>query len=226
MAEAHFGPEMFQFLAELKVNNSREWFRDNKARYEDHIKQPLLEFIAEFGEVLPIISTHFVADARGNGGSMFRIYRDVRFSKDKSPYKTHAAAQFRHEQARNVHAPGFYLHLEPGNVAAGCGIWKPDSPSLGRIRDAIVANPVGWTDATVGIEGMTAMDGDPLKRPPKGYDPDHPLIETLKNRSFGLWAQFDEEDATSPDFLERYHATCQKAAAMTAFICRALGLEF
>ncbi len=225
MAEAHFGQEIFQFLAELKVNNNREWFLSNKSRYEQHVKAPLLEFIAEFGEVLPIISSHFVADARGNGGSMFRIYRDVRFSKDKSPYKTHAAVQFRHEQARNVHTPGFYLHLEPGNVAVGCGIWKPDPPSLARIRDAIAANPVGWTDATE-VNGLTTMDGDPLKRPPKGYDPDHPLIEVLKNRSFGLWAHFDEKDATEPDFLERYHATCLKAKAMIAFICRSLGLEF
>ncbi len=226
MAEAHFGQEIFQFLAELKVNNDREWFQANKGRYEQHVKAPLLEFIAEFGEVLPIISGHFVADARGNGGSMFRIYRDVRFSKDKSPYKTHAAVHFRHEQARNVHTPGFYLHLEPGNVAAGCGIWKPDSAALAKIRDAIAANPVGWTQATEGVDGMTTMDGDPLKRPPKGYDPDHPLIDVLKNRSFGLWAKFDEKEATAPDFMERYHATCLKAAPMTDFICRALGLEF
>ena len=156
---------------------------------------------------------------------MFRIYRDVRFSKDKSPYKTHAAVHFRHEQARNVHTPGFYLHLEPGNVAAGCGIWKPDPPSLSKIRDAIAANPVGWTQAAQ-VDGMTTMDGDPLKRPPKGYDPDHPLIDVLKNRSFGLWAKFDEKDATGLDFLERYHATCLKAAPMTEFICQALGLEF
>lgn len=226
MADAHFGPELFQFLAELKVNNSKDWFQANKGRYESHVKEPLLEFIAEFGEVLPIISGHFVADARGNGGSMFRIYRDVRFSKDKTPYKTHAAAHFRHEQAKNVHAPGFYLHLEPGNVSAGCGIWQPDPQALAKIRDAIAANPVGWTEATESVDGMTAMHGDPLKRPPKGFDPEHPLIEVLKNRSFGLWAQFDEKAATAPDFLEQYHATCQKAAPMTDFICRALGLEF
>lgn len=226
MAEPHFGSETFQFLAELRLNNDRQWFAANKPRYERCVKGPLLEFIAEFGEVLPIISSHFVADARPNGGSMFRIYRDVRFSKDKSPYKTHAAAHFRHARARNVHAPGFYLHLEPGNVGAGCGIWRPDTPSLARIRDAIVANPVGWKGATEGIEGLSLMPGEPLKRAPKGYDPEHPLIEVLKSRSFALWAGFSEEEATASDFLERFHETCARAGPMTEFLCRALDLEF
>ena len=136
--QAHFTPHLFEFLLELRANNDRAWFQDNKGRYEQHVKEPLLQFIADFGPKLQSISEHFEADTRTNGGSMFRIYRDVRFSKDKSPYKTQAAAQFRHEAGKTVHAPGFYLHLAPDEVFAGVGLWHPDSATLGRIRNRIV----------------------------------------------------------------------------------------
>ncbi|MFC2077019.1 DUF2461 domain-containing protein, partial [candidate division KSB1 bacterium] len=140
----HFSGELFQFLEELKQNNNRDWFQANKGRYEDDVKKPWQSFILEFGPKLSEINPNFVADPSPVGGSMFRIYRDVRFAKDKSPYKTASSAHFRHEVAKNVHAPGFYLHLEPGNVLAGCGIWRPDNRSLAKIRDAIVENDKGW----------------------------------------------------------------------------------
>ena len=108
-SKAHFTPALFEFLAELSMNNDREWFQANKARYERDVRNPLLDFVADFGERLRTISPHMVADPRASGGSMFRIYRDVRFSKDKSPYKTNAGAHFRHEVGREVHGPGFYL---------------------------------------------------------------------------------------------------------------------
>ena len=106
MTQAHFTPELFEFLLELRTNNNREWFQANKGRYERHVKEPLLQFIQDFEPSLHSVSTRFIADARANGGSMFRIYRDVRFSKDKSPYKTQAAVQFRHEAGKSAHAPG------------------------------------------------------------------------------------------------------------------------
>ena len=141
--QPHFAPALFAFLRELRENNNREWFQANKGRYEADVRDPLLRFIADFALPLHELSTHFVADPRPVGGSLFRIYRDVRFSKDKSPYKTQAAAHFRHERGKDVHAPGFYLHLEPDDVFAGAGIWHPDMKSLTKIRDAIVANPAG-----------------------------------------------------------------------------------
>ena len=94
---AHFTPALFEFLADLAENNRREWFQANKDRYETHVKDALLDFVSDFGERLTGISPHMVADPRPSGGSMFRIYRDVRFSKDKSPYKTNAGVHFRHE---------------------------------------------------------------------------------------------------------------------------------
>ena len=117
--QQHFGPELFEFLLDLRANNMREWFQENKGRYERHVKEPLLQFIEDFEPYLHSISEHFVADARANGGSMFRIYRDVRFSKDKTPYKTQAAVHFRHEAGKSAHAPGFYLHLAPRRGVRG-----------------------------------------------------------------------------------------------------------
>ena len=137
---AYFSRELFEFLGELALNNNREWFHANKSRYESVVRDSLLEFVADFAEPLSKISSHFVADPRPSGGSMFRIYRDVRFSKDKSPYKTMAAAHFSHERAKEVPAPGFYLHLAPAESFVGVGIWHPDATTLKNIRDTIVAN--------------------------------------------------------------------------------------
>ena len=114
---AHFGREMFEFLADLALNNNREWFHANKARYESVVRGWLVTFVEDFGERLREVSPHMVADPRPTGGSIFRIYRDVRFAKDKSPYKTQAAVHFRHKAGKDAHAPGVYLHLEPGSTS-------------------------------------------------------------------------------------------------------------
>ena len=99
-SQVSFGPELFAFLAELELNNNREWFGANRHRYEEHLLEPALAFIEDFAPRLQKISPHFRADARPSGGSLFRIYRDTRFSKDKSPYKTHVGLHFRHERAK------------------------------------------------------------------------------------------------------------------------------
>ena len=130
MTSKHISPALFEFLSDLKSNNDRSWFNANKQRYVESVQAPMLEFISEFAIPLAQISPHFRADPRPNGGSLFRIYRDTRFSKDKSPYKTNVGAHFRHESYKDAHAPGFYLHLEPEACFAGLGIWRPDSKSL------------------------------------------------------------------------------------------------
>ena len=122
----------------------RDWFQANKERYEEQVKDPALKFISDFGPRLRKISDNYTADPRPVGGSLFRIYRDVRFSKDKSPYKTAVGIQFRHKQCKDVHTPGFYLHLEPDSCFVGLGIWHPDSKSLARIRAFIADDPTRW----------------------------------------------------------------------------------
>src|SRR5215471_15655464 len=146
--EASFGPELFSFLADLRANNNRDWFAANKQRYEEQLLEPALAFINAFGPRLEKISPHFRADARPSGGSLFRIYRDTRFSKDKSPYKTNVGIHFRHERAKDAHAPGYYLHIGPGEVFVGGGIWRPDTETATAIREAIVADPEHWKRAT------------------------------------------------------------------------------
>ena len=226
--QAHFTPHLFEFLLELRANNDRAWFQDNKGRYEEHVKEPLLQFIADFGPKLQSISEHFVADTRTNGGSMFRIYRDVRFSKDKSPYKTQAAAQFRHEVGKSAHAPGFYLHLAPDEVFAGIGLWRPDSATLGRIRNRIASNPQRWERASKDPAFLDAFEltGSSLKRPPKGFDADHPCIEDLKRKDHIAACMFDEEEATSPGFLDDFADACRMASPYMEFLTTAVGLPY
>jgi uncharacterized protein (TIGR02453 family) len=226
---AHFTPELFRFLRELARNNDRTWFADNRERYHEHVRDPMLRFIEDVGPPLGRISRAFLADPSLQGGSMFRIHRDVRFSKDKSPYKTAASAQFRHRKGRDVHAPGFYVHLEPGSVFAGAGIWRPDGPSLARIRGAIVGDPARWK-RLVGTkafkDGTLRLAGDALKRAPRGYDSEHPLIDDLRRKDFVTVTDLDEKTACAPDFLERYIDSCRKAGPFVRYLNESLDLAW
>ncbi len=125
-----FPKELFTFLDQLAANNNREWFKDNKERYYDVVVDPVCDFIEAMEPRLHVISRHFVADSRPHGGSMFRIYRDTRFSKDKRPYKENVGCQFRHEAGKDAHAPGFYVHLGRDEIFYGGGLWLPSNPVL------------------------------------------------------------------------------------------------
>ena len=122
---AHFTPELFHFLTRLKRNNKREWFQAHKDEYESCARLPAIQFITDFAAPLYEISPYLMADPRSSRGSLFRIYRDTRFSADKKPYKTHLAMRFSH-RGKDVHSPGFYLHLEPGGCFAASGLWHPE----------------------------------------------------------------------------------------------------
>ena len=222
----YFSPALSDFLRELKENNSRQWFQANKWRYEEQVRQPALRFIAEFAPYLHRISPRFVADPRPVGGSLFRIYRDVRFSKDKSPYKTHLGIQFRHEVGKDVHSPGFYVHLEPGEVMMAAGIWRPDNASLTKIRDAIVEYPEKWQEVTRFPSPDFRLSGDSLKRPPRGYPPDHPLIEDLKRKDFYALTHFSETDAVSPAFPQILFNAFRTASPLMRFLTEALELAW
>jgi uncharacterized protein (TIGR02453 family) len=152
----------------------------------------------------------------------------VRFSKDKSPYKTHAAAQFRHAEGKNVHAPGYYLHLEPGSVFMGAGMWRPDTPSLAGIRKAIVDDPAAWKKLVGGktLRSTFTREGDRLKRPPRGFDAEHPLVEDLKRKDHILVARFDEQEACDPGFLTLFAKRCRESSGFMAFLARANDLPW
>ena len=223
------GPELFRFLAELARNNRREWFERNKARYESDVKGPALRFIGDFAAPLAGISPRFRAIPSATRGSLFRIHRDVRFSKDKSPYKTHAGLHFAHEVRGDVHAPGFYLHLEPGKSFVGMGIWHPDGPTLKSVREAIAADPAGWRRANAGA-GVTKaglkLSGDALKTAPRGFDPEHPQIEDIKRKDFVLIAELRDAQVLASDFPKRFAATCAAGGPFVRWLCRAVGVTF
>lgn len=223
-----FRPATFDFLRELARNNDREWFNANKPRYEADAKGPALAFVREFGVSLARIAPRFVADPRPVGGSLFRIYRDTRFSKDKTPYKTHLGIHFRHEEAGDVHAPGFYLHLEPGEVFAAAGLWHPEPDVAHRIRQAIVDRPRDWRAAVGGaaFRRLCRLDGERLKRPPRGFDPAHPLVEVLQFKDFTCMTPLSEKQACAGDFPRRVAAAFSAAAPFMAFLTRAVGLRF
>jgi uncharacterized protein (TIGR02453 family) len=227
-ASRHFSPQLFKFLRDLKENNRREWFLANKERYENHVRHPAQQFISDFGPHLAKISKHFSADPRPVGGSLFRIYRDVRFSKDKSPYKTHTGIQFRHRRGKDAHAPGFYLHLEPGSVFCGAGIWHPDGATLKKIRDFLVSHPSRWKRVTRGkrFRSLWELSGDALSRPPRGYDPEHPLIDDLKRKDFIAVTRLTHRDVTAPDFLEHYSGLCRAATPFVKYLCEAVDAPF
>ncbi len=223
---SYFSPALFTFLAELKENNTREWFAANKQRYEDLVREPALRFIDDFREPLKGISPHFEASAKTVGGSLFRIHNDVRFSKDKTPYKTHVGIHFRHERAKDAHAPGFYLHLEPRNCFTGAGLWRPETKLAYEIRDYIASNPAEWTSILHAGDFASTyeLQGDSLKRPPKGFDPDHPLVEDLKRKDFIAISKLTQRDITSGTFMETYRDRLAASAAFMRYVCDAVGV--
>lgn len=223
-----FQPTIFQFLEELADNNNRPWFSENKARYECDVLEPAMAFIRAFAPRLKKISAFFVASDRRVGGSLMRVYRDTRFAKDKTPYKTNVGIQFRHEFGRNVHAPGFYVHIAPDECFLAAGVWRPDRESLDRIRQAIVDRPDRWRRATreKRFRGHYELFGDRLKRPPRGFPADHPLVEDLKRTDFVGLGDLDEQDVLEEAFLDGAAARFAAARPLMRFLCEALKVPF
>jgi uncharacterized protein (TIGR02453 family) len=224
---ATFRPATFAFLRDLRAHNDREWFQANKARYTRDVLEPALEFIRDFAPELRKISPHFQAVAKPVGGSLFRIYRDTRFSHDKTPYKTHVGIHFRHESSKDAHVPVFYLHLEPGDSFVGTGIWRPETAVARQIRQAIVAKPHAWKRAVGGKFASTyQFTGELYKRPPAGVDPEHPLIGDLKRKSFVGMAPLTQRSVTSADFIGEFAEMCRAGAPLLRFLCDAVGARF
>lgn len=228
MADRYFTADSLKFLRQLAQHNERDWFAEHKTDYEVTVRAPALQFITDIADDLAAISPHFLAQAKKMGGSLMRIHRDVRFGRDKRPYKTNIGIQFRHELGRDVHAPGFYLHIEPDNCFVGVGIWRPDAIALGKIRDVLAAQPGKWQDAISGkrFKHHFALSGESLTRPPRGYAKDHPLLEDLKRKDFIAIAPLADEQVLNPRFrqlvLERFRA----ADDYMHFLCKALVLKY
>ena len=228
MANRFFSQASFKFLTKLDANNNRGWFDQHRQEYEDAVRTPALDFIAAMADDIEAISSHFLAVPRKVGGSLMRVHRDVRFGNDKRPYKTNIGIQFRHAQGKDVHAPGFYVHLEPKECFLGVGIWHPDAPALGNIRAAIAENSAAWLKASRDKKFYTAykLAGDSLVNAPRGYAKDHPLLEDLKRKDFIAITEFNSKLATSANFKPEVVKSFRSAVPYMKFLCRALELPF
>jgi uncharacterized protein (TIGR02453 family) len=222
-----FTDGLFVFLEELALHNDRDWFERNKERYLRDVRDPFLRFVGDVGPVLKKIAPQLVADPRPAGGSMFRIYRDTRFSNDKTPYKTNVAASFRHGRGCDVHGPGLYVSLGPHEVEAGGGVWHPEPESLQQIRSAIAEQPAAWRKA-LAAPGMKRLGwwGESLKRTPRGFPEGHPLDEWLRRKDFAAGAELTPKDALAPDFMDRCVEVWRPLAPALKLMAKAVGLPW
>lgn len=228
MTNPYFTIEGMSFLDKLAKNNNRDWFKENKSNYEDLIRTPALNFIDDMASDITFISPHFSAVAKKTGGSLMRVYRDIRFSKDKSPYKTNIGIQFRHEMGRDVHAPGFYVHIKPGECFIGAGIWRPDSLALGKIRDAIIERDTFWLSAIKdkNFKKHFEISGESLKNAPRGYDKEHPLINDLKRKDFIAISHVEDKNVLAKNFKTQVLKRFTDAEPYMQFLCQALTLRY
>ena len=226
-AATGFGPGLFDFLAELELNNRRDWFEDNRGRYEAELREPAFELIRAVRPRLAKISPAITARDAKVGGSLMRIHRDVRFSADKAPYKTNVGIQFRHRAGKDVHAPGYYVHLSLDHCFFGAGSWMPDRDALAAYREAIGEQGKAWNKLARRYQKSPwRIDGDKLKRPPRGWSADHPMIEEIKRKHFIAVRDFTHEEALSEEFSATIASWCKETAPLMQFLCTAAALDF
>ena len=223
-----FPSALLGFLQELEANNERDWFNENKWRYERDIMSPSLAFISAMAGPLAVIAPRFTALPLRSGGSLMRVYRDARFSRGKRPYKTNVGIQFRHELGKDVHAPGYYFHIDARETFIGVGAWRPPTPTLTAIRDHIDEHQEQWIEVrdTPGFASRFVLSGDSLLRPPRGYGGQHPLIDDLKRKSFIAIHYLEHEELWGPGLVPRVADAFRTATPFMAFLCAGVGVPF
>lgn len=228
MEFAGFRASLFEFLDQLADNNNRPWFLENKWRYERDVLEPALAFIRAFRPRLERISRYFTASDRRSGGSLMRVYRDTRFLRGGDPYKTNVGIQFRHEQGRDIHAPGFYVHVAPGECFLAVGLWRPDPMALGQIRQSIGELPDRWRRVRQDrkFRERLVLDGCCLKRPPRGFAADQPWIEDIKRTDFIGVEELEEQDVLEKGFLDHVAASFSASRPFMRFLCDAVKVPF
>jgi uncharacterized protein (TIGR02453 family) len=223
-----FSPELFQFLHELSENNVKSWWDPNKERYEREVRTPALAFIRAVGERLSEVSPHLTAIAKKSGGSMMRPFRDTRFSKDKTPYKTNVGIQFRHAAGKDIHAPGMYLHIDPDQAFLATGLWHPESSALKAIRARIDTEPEAWIAARddAAFRSTFELQGESLKRAPRGYPKDHPLLEDLKRKDHIAVMNLTIDDVLDIGLVDDFIDAFKRASPYMRFLTEAVGQPF
>ncbi|MBU1425489.1 MAG: DUF2461 domain-containing protein [Gammaproteobacteria bacterium] len=223
-----FSKATFKFLDELAANNNRAWFEENKPRYEALVREPALDFIEAMDSPLKAFAPNFRAEPRKMGGSLMRVFRDTRFSRDKTPYKTNIGIQFRHALGKDIHAPGFYVHIATDECFFAVGCWHPEADALGKIRDLIVQKPEKWFAAR-GDRKFSAqweLWGDTLTRPPRGYAADHPAIADLKRKDFVALAPLSIAEVTGAGLVKLAGKRFAETTPFMKFLCEALHVPY
>jgi uncharacterized protein (TIGR02453 family) len=226
---AYFSDKSFRFLRGLARHNERAWFHDHRADYEAHVRGPFQRLLGDLQPALDAVSTHYRSDPRPVGGSMFRIQRDTRFANDKAPYKGWQGARLFHERRREVAAPSFYIHLEPGQCFVGAGLWHPETHIQRKVRQFIYENPGSWQTAAhaPGFRRRYELGSDDmLVRNPHGYPPDFAFIEDLRRRNFTASRAIDDGVMTGPRLRQAIERDIAALAPFVDYLCASLDLEF
>lgn len=226
---SYFSERSLKFMRGLARHNDREWFHANKQDYEQYVRAPFLALITDLQPALLEVSEHYRADPKTVGGSLFRIHRDTRFSGDKAPYKLWQGARLFHARSREVEAPSFYIHLQPGNCFVGAGLWHPEPETLRRIRQFIVDNPGSWAAAAHAKPFRKRFDLDDsemLVRPPRGYPADFVHLDDLRRKNHVAMRMIDDATMTGPRLLSTLAKDLQQLGPFMDYLCAALDLEF
>lgn len=225
----YFSDRSFRFMRSLARHNDREWFHAHKQDYERHVREPFLALITDLQPALREVSEHYRADPKTVGGSLFRIHRDTRFSNNKAPYKEWQGARLFHARSRELEAPSFYLHLQPGECFIGAGLWHPEPDTLRRVRQFIVDNPGAWTQAAQAPAFRRRFDLDDsemLVRPPRGYPADFVHLDDLRRRNHVALRSIDDATMTGPRLLSTLRRDLHGLGPFVDYLCAALDLEF
>lgn len=214
-------PDTLAFLKDLNRNNNREWFAEHKQRYEA-AKEDVLRFIEELIPLLASADPQFPADTQAKR-CLLRIYRDVRFSKNKDPYKNNYGITF--SKGKGPSEPGYYLHIQPGECFFAAGTWMPEPAELKMIREEIDYNASEFVEILNNKDFNTLFqlsDENKLKKAPKGYEADHPQIELLKLKSFTAIYPFDEKELFKPSIIDKLETAFKAVRPFVVFLRNAV----
>lgn len=225
----YFTDASFRFLRSLARHNERDWFHAHKADYETHVRGPFLRLLTDLQPALREVSEHYRAEPKGNGGSLFRIHRDTRFANDKSPYKNWQGARLFHARGRQVEAPVFYVHLQPGECFVAAGVWHPQPDTLRRLRHFIVDNPGSWKAAAHAPAFRRRFDLDEsemLTRMPRGFPDDAEFSLDLRRKNLVAIRAIDDDAMTGPRLRQALEKDLAALGPFVDYLCAALDLEF
>ncbi|MEO1524036.1 MAG: DUF2461 domain-containing protein [Planctomycetota bacterium] len=219
---------LFQFLRKLSKNNNREWFAEHKSQYEGQVRDPAVELITQLQKPLARTAPMLHVVAKAHNGSLMRIYRDTRFSKNKQPYKTNVGISFRHQAGKDVHAPGVYIHFDTDECFVGAGCWRPESGVLAAIRESIDRDAKTWKRARDNKSFREHFDlvGESLKTAPRDYPKDHPQIDDLRRKDFIAIAPLTESEVTGDEVVALVLDRIKRAKPLMKFLCDAIDVPY